>query len=344
MHLILLALPRWALAQASQPQEALPNPLRSLSASACRPCHEAQFSEWRGSRHASAASNDLFRASFRQDPQDWCKQCHAPLPEQLSALQGVRDIEPGRSALVDEGVNCAACHVRDGEILAARPASPAALRAHRLRLDPALSSSVFCGRCHQASWPLTLKPFRASALPMQNTLVESQGVRPVAHRCQTCHMPTGSHRFLGGHDVDWLRQTLSAHIWLGAGGVLRVRVRARGIGHKFPTGDPFRRLQADVCEDRDCERPVASFSFGSFFRERSGRQVLVRDTALPLPQGRELESERTISHRLPGAHASLFWRLRYAYAAPSTEHALRPDDVAVEIASGTVESTERPIR
>ncbi len=337
LHLVSLALSLFAPADAPLPRVVLPIQIRSLSATSCRPCHEAQFLEWRGSRHSSAATNDLFRAAFRQDPQDWCKHCHTPLPEQFSALQSVSNIEPGRSALVDEGVNCAACHVRDGEILAARPASPAALRAHPLRVVPELSSSVFCGNCHQVNWPLTFKPFHESKLPMQNTLVESLRVRHPVRSCQTCHMQNGSHRFPGGHDVEWLRQTLSARIWWESERVLRVLVRARGIGHKFPTGDPFRRLQADVCEDPECAKPLVSFSFGIFFQERNGRQVLVRDTAIPPPQGRELESERSIRYRMRAVHTPLFWRLRYAYAAPSTEHELSSDDIAVEVGRGQVE-------
>jgi hypothetical protein len=343
LQMAALAMPLFAEARAPLSGVVPPAQIRSLSATACRPCHEAQFLQWSGSRHAHAATNDLFRVSFRQEPMDWCKYCHAPLPEQVAALRAVRDIEPGRSRLVDEGVNCAACHVRDGEILAARPATAAALRAHPVRVTAELSASTFCGNCHQVNWPLTLKPFHYSALPMQNTLAEFQRVSPPLRSCQTCHMPRGSHRFPGGHDVEWLRKTVSADIWLESGSLLHVRVRARGIGHRFPTGDPFRRLQADICEDPACTEPVVSFSFGVFFREKEGRQVLMRDTALPLPRGRDLESERQLSHRIKPAPAPLFWRLRYAYAAPSTEHALEPADVATEIASGQVDSKSEGI-
>ncbi len=315
---------------------ASPAPLRSLSAEFCRSCHEAQFQQWQRSRHAVAATNALFRASFHQDPMDWCISCHAPLPEQLAELKKARGIAAGRSAIVDEGVNCAVCHLREGAILSSRPATAAAQRAHPIRVTAELASSAFCGRCHQVNWPLSIHPFRDSVLPMQDTLAESQNVRPL-RSCQSCHMPAGSHRFPGGHDVGWLRETLSAKVWVESGGLLHVRVRARGIGHRFPTGDPFRRLQADVCAEPDCAEPLAILSFGKFFRDKNDHQVLMRDTALPAPKGRDLEIERQLSRRIKPPRTALFWRLRYAYAAPTTERALTESEIAADVASGSVE-------
>lgn len=342
---VLASLTSLTLALFTQARAPLPNvtapPKLSLSATSCRPCHEALFDAWRTSRHAAAATNAVFRASFRLEPQDWCKHCHAPLPEQVAALKDTRDIEPGRSLLVDEGVTCAVCHVRDGEILAAHPASAAALRAHPIRVTPELSASAFCGNCHQVNWPLAMSPLHYSALPMQNTLVEWQRARS-SGTCQRCHMPAASHRFSGGHDADWLRQTLSARVFLDAGKMLHVVVQARGLGHRFPTGDPFRRLQADICAQPDCAEPLVTFSFGVFFRERDGRQVLMRDTALPVPTGSAQRVARELRGRIRTPDAARFWRLRYAYAAPTTERALNRGDIATEIASGRVERSAVP--
>ena len=116
-----------------------PAEVGSLSARACGACHEAEYRQWAGSRHAQAFTNSLFAASFGRKPQAWCVHCHAPLPEQLAPA-----LEPGgkEEPLLAEGVNCAACHVRGGEVLTAREPDPAALSAHPVRREPKLADQV----------------------------------------------------------------------------------------------------------------------------------------------------------------------------------------------------------
>jgi hypothetical protein len=124
---------------------------------------------------------------------------------------------------------------------------------------------------------------------------------------------------------------------MNSGNLLHVVVRARGLGHRFPTGDPFRRLQAEICETPDCTEPLTTFSFGMFFREKDGRQVLIHDTALQTPKGNQQLVERQLSGRIKTPNAAQFWRLRYSYAAPTTERTLTAEESATEIASGTVD-------
>lgn len=175
---------------------------------------------------------------------------------------------------------------------------------------------------------------------MQDTLGEFQRSQVPQRSCQDCHMPGGSHRWPGGHDIDALRRALEARVWIEGREHLQVVLRTHGVGHRLPTGDPFRRVQLDICTDPDCEQLLLTFSFGRFFLRRDGHEVLVRDTALSAPGGAE-SSARRLTHRLnnPPDPKGLFWRLQYAYAAPSTEPDLQDSDRSVELARGKVASS-----
>lgn len=329
---LLLAAPVVSAA-ASAASPAMP----SLSAADCQACHPEIVADWRQSRHAHAATNELFRTAFRHDPLDWCLSCHAPLPEQVAGLR--RAVHPSETGtnLAEEGVNCAVCHLRAGQILTSRPVTAKGQRAHPLRHDPQLQTAEFCAVCHQANWPRTLRPFLLSEVPMQDTLSEFRRAGIAQRSCQACHMPRGSHRFPGGHDIDWLRQTVSLRVFRDHAQRLQVSLQAQGIGHQLPTGDPFRRLILDICRDPDCQELVLSFAFGRFFAGNGEQKVLLRDTSLPVPRPGQ-PSQRRFSHALPKAvhSAELYFRLQYAYAAPSTEPELDPEQLAAVLSRGRI--------
>ncbi|PSM31824.1 hypothetical protein BVG81_003460 [Haliangium sp. UPWRP_2] len=309
----------------------------SLSAADCQACHPKIVAEWSQSRHAHAATNDLFRSAFRRDPLDWCLRCHAPLPAQAASFRQASTSSGGADNLVAQGVNCAVCHLRDGQILTARPVTERGQRAHPLRQVPQLQTAEFCAVCHQANWPRTVRPLVLSEVPMQDTLAEFRRAGIQERTCQDCHMPGRSHRFPGGHDANWLRQTVSLRVTRDRAQHLQVALLARGIGHQLPTGDPFRRFLLDICRDPECDEPVVSFSLGRFFDSVGGEKVLLRDTSLPVPRPGQ-PSERRFSYKLPPSvhSAELFFRLQYAYAAPSTEPELDPEQVATLLSSGRV--------
>ncbi len=275
-----------------------------LAASDCQSCHQRQYSEWRGSRHAAAFSNAIFAASYAREPMRWCLQCHAPLPEQIAAVGQARRVDAVRSPLVTEGVNCAACHVQEGRVLSARE----------------LAAPDFCARCHQFNFP-------GSDEPMQDTLAEwrRSGVR---QRCQDCHMPEGAHRFPGAHDLAFLKSAIKVEVTSTANGA-SVTLRVPGAAHRVPTGDPFRRLYVELCDEPSCEEPLGSPSFGRGFTQKNGGWRLDRDSSLP-PGADEVVRE--VSLPRPARH----WRLMYGYAAASTAPSLSADDWAAELARGQI--------
>lgn len=169
---------------------------------------------------------------------------------------------------------------------------------------------------------------------MQDTLEEWRRA-PGAKSCQGCHMDRGSHRFPGGHDQALLRATVSATVRQLGDGRLRAELRATSAGHRVPTGDPFRRLTIELCEEPSCAAPLAGLLFGRAFRKTAESWALARDTAIPPPAG-GTEARRALDLTPEPGPPARYWRLLYGYAAPSSEKDLSGDDVAVEVLRGSV--------
>jgi hypothetical protein len=257
----------------------------------CVTCHPTQFSEWQRSRHASAFTNAIFQESYARQRGKWCRECHQPS---------------------EAGVDCESCHVRDGKILS---------RAE-------LSADDFCARCHQFNFPGP-KPsagpdFRWSPQQtevMQDTFGEWRRANSSA-RCQDCHMPNGAHTFPGGHDLELLRRAVAIEVAPSEKGVT-IHLSSRGAGHRVPTGDPFRRLYVEICEDSSCDQPIARPSFGrSFVADGNGWKQ--RSDQRLGDQRREIFTDRK----------TIWWRLHFAYAASSSAPSLSGDDWSVELQRG----------
>ncbi len=99
---------------------------------ACAECHAAIVDEWRGSLHARAWDDPIFRAEYDRAPAQSCRDCH----------------NPSTRASGQAGIDCASCHVREGAIVAAR-ASEAGRAAHAIRVEPRLATVEHCADCHQ---------------------------------------------------------------------------------------------------------------------------------------------------------------------------------------------------
>jgi hypothetical protein len=291
----------------------VPPPGLTVSARSCEPCHAEVVAQWQKSAHADAFTNSLFRASFRHERRAWCVSCHAPLPEQAAGQ------------LRDEGVGCAACHIRGGAILAARPATAEAEKAHPIVVEPRLLQAGFCGGCHQFNWPITTEPLRYGPHPMQNTLAEWQKSGS-SQACVDCHM-AGGHRMPGGHDAGWVLGALDVSVEARDRKQVRVRLRSHDVGHSVPTGDPFRRLVVQLCTSPSCAPPLREIFVGRRFdANHDGR--LVGDTTVLAGSSRQLD--------IPAPEGALFWRLVYRYAAIGTERDLDEDEREQLISSGRI--------
>lgn len=181
-----------------------PNGLTGLSAAECGRCHADQHAQWKDSAHGQASTEPVFAAAFQAEQRFVCRSCHSPLQEQHPRLvhqfrkapnvllhgteapsgallarefgpqthPGSFVVEPNRqysATLATEGVNCAACHVREGTVLTAKPTG-SSRAPHSLSYSPQMSKADYCGGCHQfniqnpSSHPFEKEPALASVL------------------------------------------------------------------------------------------------------------------------------------------------------------------------------------
>jgi hypothetical protein len=220
----------------------------SLAPHSCGACHPAQYADWRTALHARSMGPGVTGQlkelwSTDQESARLCLTCHAPLAEQQPENRTIFD-----ASLQDQGVVCAACHVREHRRFgpprrAPSPpvSSPMASLPHGgATRTPAFLASEFCSSCHQ---------FGADGSALNGKLLENTyeewKASPAAARgtqCQDCHMPDRRHQWRGIHDPDMVRSGVTITF---ATERRRYRpddeVRARltientGVGHHFPT-------------------------------------------------------------------------------------------------------------
>lgn len=96
------------------------------------------------------------------------------------------------------------------------------------------------------------------------------------------------------------------------------------IGHRFPTGDPFRRLIVSTCFDPQCNEVAGRQTFTRSIGSRDGGVwTTLRDTTLA-------SNQRTVV-TLPSVP---WWRARYYSGDPRFEPELPQEEVFVELGSG----------
>jgi len=217
----------------------------SLSPKACGQCHAEQWQDWQQSLHSQTVKAGLlwqFQLMAQSDA-NACLECHAPLAEQkaLLALEHDWPAAPKTAMpnyisedLAEQGLVCAACHVRDHKRYGPVPREgKEQTAAHQgFVVEEAFSQSEFCSSCHQFpdDWPRTNGKLR------ENTYQEwlaspyaDQGVQ-----CQSCHMPDRKHQWQGIHSPSMVEQALSVQLKQD-GGQITAAVKNTGAGHLFPT-------------------------------------------------------------------------------------------------------------
>jgi len=373
--------------------EATPPPDLGRSVAACGECHERAVQQWRRSRHAVASRNPTFVAAWERWPNGWCVNCHAPLAEgQRQALGGLA--RPGAfvappvtdgSSLWDEGVTCAACHLREGELLTAREPTAAAEAAHDLVVEPALAGAAACVGCHEFPLQLHSPPaggFSLGTTPAQATASEwmtstaavssaavssaavssaavssaavssaavssaavssaavssaaAPAAAPEGEVCQDCHMGRNGHSFPGAHSPDLVRDLLEVSV-AREGTAVALTVAAPGAAHRVPTGDPFRRLRAELCADTACAEVLASAELRRVLAPTDTTWEIVADRTLPPQTDDEIP---TATLRLDATGAT-WWRLSYRFADPRTEDALPAAEIGYVIEEGPLPPPE----
>jgi hypothetical protein len=226
----------------------------------CEDCHTEIAAEWRGSLHHRSWDDPVFLTAYVIEPLAFCRACHVPEADPAQAPP-----EAARRL----GIGCVTCHVRAGEVVGARDVRPsplpdggpspppdggqllssgvtAGLARHAVRGDPSLATAAACARCHQFDFPQPQKAL------MQGTGDEHRASPYASSSCQQCHMPAvigaagkshRSHDFRVIGDAVRLRSAVTARAWQAEEQTVVVSLATARVGHAFPTGDMFRRLE-----------------------------------------------------------------------------------------------------
>lgn len=284
----------------------------ALASTDCAGCHPREAETLALSRHAVAAQLPVFVEPARTANAAWCASCHQPA---------------GRKTA---GLDCLSCHRVAGDpeaVRAGRLLPTTATRAHKTVVDTQFAITA-CAGCHEFTTPLpdSLErgPVAYSDQPLQSTVSELRASDPKA-TCASCH---DVHRGNGAHDAALVRGAAQWSARVVGDGV-EVIAEAGAIGHRFPTGDPFRRLVIAVCEDADCARSVET----QVLDRRFG---LVGTTWTSAFDRRLQDRERRVL-RFPRAR---YWRVELRYGDPKHEAKLPANEVTLELARGLVESGE----
>ncbi|MGH7255872.1 MAG: hypothetical protein ACREI3_08855 [Nitrospirales bacterium] len=335
------------------PFQSVPEGLESLSAESCGTCHSAIYEEWKTSIHAQAYQDPFFQAYWKRDDNIWiCLNCHAPLENQQPTLIG--DIPRGRvekahqrpnphfdPAYQQEGITCAACHVRDGVILGPYDDSAA---PHPTQFDPAFRTTEICYRCHN----VVSGPAQFYNVGPCGTYGEYEGEYFMKDRgliCQSCHMPHVErpaaedgpirvgrrHLWRGGHDPEMIKRAVAVQVRMEPsmpkpGDPFRFSLTLinAGAGHKIPTGDPDRHFTVEFLV-RDGDRRVVADATHTM-----GRWILWQPVILEVYDNRLLplaSREYGFDYRWPqaGNQATLTARVRY-HILTEAQHEMLEED------------------
>lgn len=229
----------------------------SLDPRSCGTCHVAQFSEWQQSLHSRSMGPGILGQLMDMSPdateehQD-CIRCHAPLKEQADSFvaslvrerdRGSHPIKNAGHLLYEQGLVCAACHIRgyqrhgpprrDGST----PDAAAKLPHNGWISNTAFEDSRFCAACHQ----FTKDEYALNGKLLENTYEEWKASRYAREgkTCQSCHMPDRRHLWRGIHDREMVQAGVTIDVTPPrvASGVVSgsLTVRNTGTGHYFPT-------------------------------------------------------------------------------------------------------------
>lgn len=307
----------------------LPDGLANLGAQACNACHYAAHDGWSDSAHATGAQSEAFREVVAAVGSPACTTCHLPLASQHARVWTFDDGDIHRpvtaprpdwdAGLAAEGVTCAACHVRDGQVLGAQPRPvDAAVAAHPVGWSPVLRQSELCATCHQMTWPGADRPFYDTYGEWTRSAYADAGVQ-----CQDCHMGAGaagerlgsdhSFRAAEGRAVSVLLDLPTDLLVRGDEPVAaRLRLQNSGAGHAWPTGSPFRgvRLLVTLEGPEDASVSVLQADLARVLEEAPPWSTTA-DTRLAPGEERGFDLSLALDHDLPAGD----WQLRIALAS-----------------------------
>jgi Cytochrome c554 and c-prime len=333
------------------PYQVVPVGIDGIRAEDCAKCHRAIYDEWRTSIHSHAYADPFFQAYWNKDEHIWiCLNCHTPLVNQQPNLVGAME-KPGRveTALLtpnprydadfqEEGITCAACHVRDGVIEGPYADSKA---PHPTRYSDRFTTTKICYTCHQV--PSDRFQFYNIGPCATFPEFEAGPYAKIGTICQDCHMPlvkravakggpvrqhARRHLWRGGHDPQMIRAAVNAVLTnrtptekIGREVDYTLTFYNAGAGHKVPTGDPDRYFTIEF---------VVKDKTGQVLKRRFhtiGRWIIWKPVILEVYHNRLMPFEYrdyNFSYRLPKNREGLTLtaRVRYHIMTPRAHQRL----------------------
>ncbi|MEJ2133101.1 MAG: multiheme c-type cytochrome, partial [Gammaproteobacteria bacterium] len=220
----------------------MPALLKTLRADECGACHQDYYKEWQTTVHSQAWTDPYFQVDWTfEDKEQICRNCHTPLDRQQEhTVLGFRDREKWDpilapnpafdSVLQHEGVTCAGCHLREGQIL-----GPYGLATEAHPVTKIDDPNQVCVRCHVVGggrWDTfyrfppcgTVAEIEAGRGARRTSSGETQVTDVGSLQCVECHMPrverplvpggqprpARQHFWRGGHDPATVKRALTA--------------------------------------------------------------------------------------------------------------------------------------
>ena len=225
---------------------------------------------------------------------------------------------------------------------------------HGVSRVPAFATAAACASCHEFSFPDPERRQRREL--MQSTASEHRGSPFSSVSCAGCHMPLvedgrglshlshrshRSHAFPASRDPALVRSAVRVSAARRGEGAEEIRLAPSGVGHSFPTGDLFRRIEVRA-EAVGVESQVVAEDL-RYLARRFGRamgtdghaiKVMLADTRVPAAG----EQVVTLSLGPSARGLPIAWRVAYQ----RVEHPIEDENDAavvggeVEIAAGVL--------
>lgn len=250
-----------------------------------------------------------------------CATCHPDVAARFATSRHARSFTNANFAAAwEDAVNrawCASCHLPRGKQVSCSSCHD----------DHEPVRHDVCADCHTVPSPNVSPPLRFGGDALQTTWAEWKQLE--IGPCADCHLD--GHAFVGAHDVDLVRSALKV---VPERGAITLKT-TDALGHRLPTGDPFRRLSIELCTDPDCTEVVTRRTLGVVHQpDESGWMRVRTDTRLG-PPGSPWPAEVTV--RDPRAQA---YRVRLLLADPALT--LPVEERVLELYAGLLPSTEPP--
>jgi nitrate/TMAO reductase-like tetraheme cytochrome c subunit len=307
----------------------VPDGLANVTAQGCNACHYQAHDDWKDSAHAGAGQSKAFNSALKRAAYSTaCVQCHRPLAVQHPTLAAgyidgdltrpnLQDNPAFDATLMAEGVGCAACHIRDGQVVSTRAIDNA---PHPVVRSSELGTSAFCATCHQLSFPESDMAWYDTHGEWLSTPYSAAGVR-----CQDCHMPpkpgvATATRFAATPDhgvkadlaraLTALVNVPSVSVERGSSFDITIKLQNTGAGHHVPTGHPNKKLTITVDLLDTAGKALAPTHTESLGRtvEDVAPYNTTADTRIPAGGEYEFPVSLTISHKKPAGPIQLVVR------------------------------------